>query len=924
MWDRFERSVHVSNLATPTLHLQPHKAAGETKNRPADPIELADASQVTLRRGGAVQVVEVRLVHRPPLPDELVALIESAPDARVTVLSFAMVRSALPPMEPVDPSPADTWSVDTLDSDLDLALLSAAETSLHVRPDTAGLRAHLGRFTSLRHLHAHRCTARDLAALAAHPSLEGILLEADEAPDASWSELLASLPSLRSVRVVLPWRAFRAALARVASLPRLTSLTLECVGDTPDTDGLAALSAARSLTRLVVSRPTAWGAATRALSALPALSALTVDRPSSMTADALAALPSLAGLRALDLVDIPSLTALSYAPLGAMRGLDSLGLHGKVPPTVAPIVAELRALRALDIGWSSLEGKALAVLTSLTAVERLGIANTKASGSVLAAVMASMPLRQVTAPFVKVSGWLNALSQAGAIESLDLAHSDVSDAALRRLAKAPRLHTLSLEQCQKVTGAGLAALAKSPSLRSLRISYAPGIAPSALASLAQSRLDAVHIHGMPVGDDGLASLTKIPTLRALGLAYAQGITDDGLRSLTTASRLRDLDLQGQHALGPDTARALAAALPLERLSLWGCPRVDGALLHELRALRPGVRLGAEDWQRGRDPLRAVGSVVSPLPTTVLGPGLRRAIGHDFAKTAEHTPWDAAPVPGPAVRDCIVHAAVFRRTGSLLATGKRGVAVHALPDGALRCTLALEPAADAHHAACDPRGEQFAVLGGGHLHLHEGDSGAPRWTRPLEVRDRGACFTDDGRAVLVFGRGGVALHDARTGEARWVRATPTLGAAALGGALHVVTEARTLERWSLDDGATLDAWQAPEVSRGALLVAGPGWLCARRAKFHAPLSYLTVEVRFAHGSDGAVVVVIDASGFQAELWRDRCVVVIDTGTNQGRADLSDDASRLLLTTDRTALSTDLYDVEALCAYAEAVTSHCASS
>lgn len=84
----------------------------------------------------------------------------------------------------------------------------------------------------------------------------------------------------------------------------------------------------------------------------------------------------------------------------------------------------------------------------------------------------------------------------------------------------------------------------------------------------------------------------------------------------------------------------------------------------------------------------------------------------------------------------------------------------------------------------------------------------------------------------------------------------------------------------------------------------------------------MEVRFAHGSDGAMVVVIDASGFQAELWRDRRVVVIDTGTNQGRADLSDDASRLLLTTDRTALSTDLYDVEALCAYAEAVTSHCA--
>lgn len=146
---------------------------------------------------------------------------------------------------------------------------------------------------------------------------------------------------------------------------------------------------------------------------------------------------------------------------------------------------------------------------------------------------------------------LSLLLPVATLENLRLNGTNLTDAAVARLSKLPRLRSLSLNQTT-IGDAGVEALRHCP------------------------KLNLIRLRGTRVTDRALYSLQKMPTLEGLDLSDT-AVTVEGLKQLRSLHRLESLELAGL-CFGDDDVELLASHPCLNYLDLSRTPLTDRGLL----------------------------------------------------------------------------------------------------------------------------------------------------------------------------------------------------------------------------------------------------------------------------------------------------------------------------------------------------------
>ncbi len=171
-------------------------------------------------------------------------------------------------------------------------------------------------------------------------------------------------------------------------------------------------------------------------------------------------------------------------------------------------------------------------------------------------------------------------------QELDLSDSRVSDKGIAMLVGLPRLKTLVLRRCYKVTDAGMDSLSKIPTLAEIDIRDTK-VTCAGIAKLADlPELESLWISGKELGDDCCTTIAKMKHLLLLQ-ADDTNFGDSGIQKLLPLSKdLKQLRLE--HTRVGDTGlKTLGAFKQLVRLNLSGTKVTDAGIpyLGGLSAMR---------------------------------------------------------------------------------------------------------------------------------------------------------------------------------------------------------------------------------------------------------------------------------------------------------------------------------------------------
>lgn len=167
------------------------------------------------------------------------------------------------------------------------------------------------------------------------------------------------------------------------------------------------------------------------------------------------------------------------------------------------------------------------------------------------------------------------LVTVAAAAEVDLAHSWVTDADLRRVATTPGVTRLDLSQT-KITDAGLAHLRELKGVRELSLYYAEYISDDGLAALKNwTDLEKLNLRGARVTSKVFEHIAGLRNLRDLDLGFTE-ITDDNFELLVELPKLERLAIGGNRLNGE--CLAFLRQMPaLRDLDVGGTQRVDSGL-----------------------------------------------------------------------------------------------------------------------------------------------------------------------------------------------------------------------------------------------------------------------------------------------------------------------------------------------------------
>ena len=172
--------------------------------------------------------------------------------------------------------------------------------------------------------------------------------------------------------------------------------------------------------------------------------------------------------------------------------------------------------------------------------------------------------------------WLDSdvFQWADHVDGVSLSNTDVTDDALRCIARLPEIESLDLLGTN-VSDDGVAILRALPRLRWLSISGMTGRGLMHLTAVTE--LDVLGIDAVQLTDEGLAAIGELANLKALYLC-ASLVRDSGLTHLKKLKRLTRLELQHTEItdIGMST---LAEISTLEHLSLEDTSITDVGLAH---------------------------------------------------------------------------------------------------------------------------------------------------------------------------------------------------------------------------------------------------------------------------------------------------------------------------------------------------------
>ncbi|MBL8211505.1 MAG: hypothetical protein JNK87_12365 [Bryobacterales bacterium] len=157
----------------------------------------------------------------------------------------------------------------------------------------------------------------------------------------------------------------------------------------------------------------------------------------------------------------------------------------------------------------------------------------------------------------------------------DLAHSWITDADLRRVARQADLTKLDLSGT-KITDAGLQHLKTLKNIRELNLHYAEYISEDGLAVLKTfPQLEVLNLRGTRVTSKVFEHIAHLKNLRDLDLGFTE-ITDDGFEALLELPKLERLVIGGNRLTG-ECLNMLRQVSTLRDLDVGGTQRVDSGL-----------------------------------------------------------------------------------------------------------------------------------------------------------------------------------------------------------------------------------------------------------------------------------------------------------------------------------------------------------
>lgn len=368
-----------------------------------------------------------------------------------------------------DPYEAPTTRVRPLSS---RALLThpGTETALSLDGLDDDALASLARFRDLRALRLSTCVIgpRALAALRALPSLGELSLWRCKVAAPGLDDALASLP-LRTLSLDRPVNHGLVAsslLPRCASLETL-SLDLAAEVDEGIYDALAALPRLRSLCVFYAKQVT--DETVPRFASLAGLEELRLHGCEGVRGATLDALAGIQNLRALRLVSC-DLRRESFARFASLRALRCLDVAICKHPDIAALLP-LQSLEALDLMSATLRAVEIEALGDLAKLTHLSLGSCHAlTDALLRGLGERLTLRALNVASTGVRGAaFEDTARWSQLEALDAGFTSIDDATLGHLAKLPRLASLEMVYCNKVTAKGLARVTEFPSLVELNV-----------------------------------------------------------------------------------------------------------------------------------------------------------------------------------------------------------------------------------------------------------------------------------------------------------------------------------------------------------------------------------------------------------------------------------------------------------------------
>jgi len=305
-------------------------------------------------------------------------------------------------------------------------------------------------------------------------------------------------------------------------------------------------------------------------------------------------LQHLAKLETLEELDLNGCVRISSAALGETLGklihLTSLDVSYCPGILRSSWQGKIDSLKSLELCYSGVRDSHLAHLRSLPKLEELNLDSCIVTDWGMAHLVDNDVVPYLT--------------------TLDLADTDISDAAMGKIARLKHIRHLSLFYCN-ISNRGLRHIASMSSLEVLNLD-SRDIGDDGLRYLRELPLTSLDLFSSRVTDIGCAHLSKIKTLTSLELCGG-GIRDFGCAQLATLSNLTSLNLSQNESITNRGAACLAALTNLKALNLSNTCVTSDALkfFGGLRMLQSLALYGCKDME---DSVERLGVLQRELPS----------------------------------------------------------------------------------------------------------------------------------------------------------------------------------------------------------------------------------------------------------------------------------------------------------------------
>jgi len=305
-------------------------------------------------------------------------------------------------------------------------------------------------------------------------------------------------------------------------------------------------------------------------------------------------LQHLAKLETLEELDLNGCVRISSAALGETLGklihLTSLDVSYCPGILRSSWQGKIDSLKSLELCYSGVRDSHLAHLRSLPKLEELNLDSCIVTDWGMAHLVDNGVMPNLT--------------------TLDLADTDISDAAMGKIARLKHIRHLSLFYCN-ISNRGLRHIASMSSLEVLNLD-SRDIGDDGLRYLRELPLTSLDLFSSRVTDIGCAHLSKIKTLTSLELCGG-GIRDFGCAQLATLSDLTSLNLSQNESITNRGAACLAALTNLKALNLSNTRVTSDALkfFGGLRMLQSLALYGCTDMENN---VERLGVLQSELPS----------------------------------------------------------------------------------------------------------------------------------------------------------------------------------------------------------------------------------------------------------------------------------------------------------------------